>query len=111
VNQLEANAVLDAAKARRYTVEVSADELLVLEAALGRRVAAKPVPAKRPAARRSVHGKPPKLTDTNRRRGEADWAQAVEKGGEWWRTMLATQAARPTGRATAEDVMRAWGLK
>jgi hypothetical protein len=99
------------ATSKRYLVEVTADELDAIRAALGRSVTAKPAPKPRAAAvKRAPKLKPPRLTDRQRVRAEADWAESVDNP-QRWRHRLGSIAAQHTGRMLNDAaVFRAWGL-
>lgn len=94
-----------------YTVTLTEAELDTVRETLGYKVPARKVAVRTPSptAKPRTFGAP-RLNAKQFDRAVRDWSEAVEKGGDWWRSSLADQTARATNR-TAESVERAWGIE
>lgn len=92
-----------------YTVTLTADELLIVEVALGRKLAARKVAERKPAAAKRYTPKPPKLVGGQFAKVEARWAEACANP-TIWHNQLGVAAAMATGRSSLEQVKRAWGI-
>lgn len=96
-----------------FLVAVTAAELDLVRAALGRDVVAKPAPTPRTKAaatpRRVSLGKPPKLSDRARTELWRGWADAIANPAAWHHNLAASKS-RALGYASADAVAAAWGL-
>lgn len=99
----------------KYSITVSGAELQVIMRAIGRMPTARQIPDK--PVTRSVHGKPPKLSDKARADTAARWAAAVARAVKspgsapfvGW-THLSTIAAATGRRGDTDSVLKAWGI-
>lgn len=91
-----------------YTVTLTAEELEIVTTALGRRPVARKVAERRASTKPRTFGAP-RLNASQQARAVDDWKRAVENGGEWWRSSLASIAAHELGYGTSDAVRRAWG--
>jgi hypothetical protein len=100
----------------KYSITVSSAELEVIMRAIGRMPTARQIPDK--PVPRSVHGKPPRLSDRARELTSRRWAdavaQAVDSPGRspfvGW-SHLQTIADATGRRGDTDSVLKAWGIK